>query len=122
MKVLERREIGYYQKFNFNPVKMRLIKINIAATKQKGVWVAICLDYDIVMQGESYSSVVKDCEAAVCEYIDSFSGLNFYDLKKFYKHINRPVPIINNLLMRLRCLFFRNGVLLSKNVVVYYKN
>lgn len=37
---------------------------------RKGDWEAICVDFDIAVQGQSFDDVRNRLEAAVCEYVE----------------------------------------------------
>lgn len=59
------------------------------AVKQKHGWEAICLDFDIAVQGESFSEVERKLREALNSYIEYVGTLSEQDQKRF---LDRHVP------------------------------
>ncbi len=57
--------------------------------KENGHWVAICIDLNIVAQGNSIEKAREECESLIIEYLDYICSE--YP-KEFYKYIQRPAP------------------------------
>jgi hypothetical protein len=56
-----------------------------------GKWEAICLDYDIAIEGHSLDSVIGDLRAAVHEYIEYAQSLPAKERRRL---LNRRVPLL----------------------------
>ncbi|MGH7052445.1 MAG: hypothetical protein ACREFK_10785 [Stellaceae bacterium] len=71
-------------------MKMRQEKIlSCYAVKQKQGWEAICLDFDIAVQGESFSKVEQKLREALNSYIEYVNTLPQQDRQQF---LDRRVP------------------------------
>jgi hypothetical protein len=44
------------------------------ARGHEGSWEALCVDYDIAVQGASFDQVKADLEAAISDYVEAASG------------------------------------------------
>jgi len=57
--------------------------------KENGHWVSVCIDLNIVAQGNSFDEAREKCEGLIIEYL-SYICSNYEE--EFYKHIPRPAP------------------------------
>lgn len=79
------------------------------AEGQQGNWEAICLDFDLSVQGESFDAVYRDLHESILMYLDYIEGLPKDEQAQF---LNRRVPLglrlkfISNLFLST---FKRNG-------------
>ncbi len=60
------------------------------AEGQQGNWEAICLDFDLSVQGESFDAVYRDLHESILMYLDYIEGLPKGEQVQF---LNRKVPL-----------------------------
>lgn len=60
------------------------------AESREGKWEAVCLDFDIAVQGDSFEGVVHDLGTALHLYLQSVAGLPDADRKRL---LARRVPL-----------------------------
>lgn len=68
------------------------------AEGRPGAWEAICLDFDVAVQGPSFEAVDKDLREAIGLYLEEIAD---YPAKDRARLLNRKAP----LLMRLKYLW-----------------
>jgi hypothetical protein len=60
------------------------------AEGSKGHWEAICLDFDIAVQGSSFDEVYKDLNAMIKDYVSTVAGYPAADRRRL---LQRKAPI-----------------------------
>ena len=73
-------------------------KLTCYAWGKPGDWEALCVDYDIAAQGESFDQVRRELADAVETYLDYVSDLPETEQRAF---LNRKAPLILRLRLAL---------------------
>ena len=68
------------------------IPVRCAARFNGDQWEAICLNFDIAVQGASLNDVKESLDKSIKMYLESFSGERFTSAKDLLNAISRPAP------------------------------
>ena len=84
--------------YNASMCPEKIIAVRCVAEGRGNDWQAICLDFDIAVQGPSFENVYRELNQQIVSYIETVSHYSPEERKSFY---NRKAP----LLLRLRYMW-----------------
>ena len=91
-------------------------KIKCVARYNEDKWEAICLDFDISVQGNSLSQVKASLDKSIEIYLESFDE-KFNSIKELRKFVSRPVPVYIYVFTYLGLIFkLNNAIVYSSDV------
>jgi hypothetical protein len=68
-----------------------------------GQWEAICIDFDLAVQGRSFDEAMTELQVAIREYLDYIKSLPEPERQRFF---NRRVPLLVRVRFMLRAIIW----------------